>query len=96
MDHLFILFAIGYQISHRDERKAKSFSKTGQFWRTGHGSIFAHDFAADSGWGKTGKAAQVRRGFCVPRTAHDAANDTAQGEDMARASEVSRQGLRIG
>ena len=59
-----------------------------QFWQTGHGAVFIHDFAKNAiGW-QSCQAGEIYYAFSMAGSNQDAAFAGAQGVDMARTGKV--------
>ena len=96
VDHLFRLLPVGDQIRHGDEGQVELLGEFHQFRSPGHGTVIAHDLAADAHRLQSCQPAQVRSGFRMARTPEHPAFPAAEGEHMARPPEVFRFGAFIG
>ena len=96
MHHFFMAFAIRHEGRHGNEDQAMLFGKLDQIGRTGHVSVFLHDFAADTDRCQARQGAQVCRGFRMSRPHQDPSLAAPQGKDMPRTAEIAGLGSRFG
>ncbi len=91
----FCTAAVRSEIRYGNKGQAKALAKFHQFRCAGHGSVSAHDFAANADSVRPARRHRSVRRFRMARTAENATGLTAQRKDMPRAAEILRFGPAV-
>src|SRR5579859_5488987 len=94
-DVTFVLHAIANQIGNREQFQIVRFAEFDELRHAGHGAVFTHNLADDSGGSETRDAREVDAGFGLAGANENAAVARTKRKNVAGARKILRACFRI-
>src|SRR5438309_9774965 len=90
-----MLHAVANEVRHGEHLKVVFLAEFDELRHAGHGAVFTHDFADDTGGSEASDSGEVHRRFRLASADEHASIARAQRKNVSRAREVLRLGFWI-